>query len=197
MTEAIRQNKQHLSDIDGQIGDGDHGINMNKGFSLAEEESRNDPGDLANDLKILSNVLISRIGGSMGPLYGMFFRSMAGVCEGQTRIDAGVFGEMIRAAVDGIRTVSAAKVGDKTLMDVLVPADRAYQQALGEGRSFGECLDAMTAAAEAGRDSTEDMLARVGRSSRLGERSRGVVDAGAASSCLILATMAGTIKKMI
>lgn len=194
---AIQAQKQYLSDIDGLIGDGDHGINMNKGFTLAGEQLSREPGDLAHALGVLSKVLLMKIGGSMGPLYGMFFKAMAGATQGAADIDAEVFGQMLNAARDAIQKISPAKPGDKTLMDVLVPATDAYQAALVAGKHFAECLEAMSQAAEQGRDSTKDMVAKLGRSSRLGERSRGVVDAGAASCCVILQTMAQSIKTLI
>ena len=93
--------------------------------------------------------------------------------------------------------ISQAKPGDKTLLDVLVPADQAYQAALQQGQSFEQCLAKMSEAAKKGRDATTDMVAKVGRSSRLGERSRGVTDSGAASCCLILETMAGSINELL
>ena len=197
LIKVIQENKQYLSDIDGAIGDGDHGINMNKGFTISQGQLQENPGDLSYGLRTLGQVLITQIGGAMGPLYGMFFRSMARKCKGVDSIDAQVFGQMITGAKEGIMGISEAKPGDKTLMDVLVPADDAYQAALKDGCSFQECLDKMIEAAQNGRDSTIDMVAKVGRSSRLGERSRGVVDAGAASCCLILETMASSIKGML
>ena len=194
---AIQANKQHLSDIDGLIGDGDHGVNMNKGFTLAGEQLAAQPGNLTHSLTTLSKVLMVRIGGSMGPLYGMFFKAMAGASDGVESIDAAAFGRMLAATREAIEKISPAKPGDKTLMDVLVPAVEAYQSALSAGKPFGECLDDMAAAAGQGRDATRDMVAKLGRSSRLGERSRGVLDAGAASCCLILQTSANTIKGLM
>lgn len=194
---AIQGQKQYLSDIDGKIGDGDHGINMNKGFTLTGEQLAANPSDLTASMNALSKVLMLKIGGSMGPLYGMFFKAMATTTDGVESIDAAVFGQMIEGARANIRKISKAKPGDKTLMDVLVPAVDAYQAALEAGESFAACLDAMSAAAETGRDATEDMVAKLGRSSRLGERSRGVIDAGAASCCLILQTMAATSKTLL
>jgi len=197
LIKVIQDNKQYLSDIDGLIGDGDHGINMNKGFTLCADQLKDNPGDLTGGLNTLSKILMMKIGGSMGPLYGYFFKSMASACDGQETIDAETFGKMVTASKESIEKISEAKVGDKTLMDVLIPSQAAYQAALADGKSFTECLDAMTAAAQQGRDSTKDLVAKVGRSSRLGERSRGVIDAGSASCCLILETMADTIKGMI
>jgi dihydroxyacetone kinase-like protein len=194
---VIQENKQYLSDIDGAIGDGDHGINMNKGFSMCREELDKRPGDLPHGLNILSRVLMMKIGGSMGPLYGKFFRGLSASLAEHETIDAQAFGEALRASVEAIGSISQAKVGDKTLVDALYPAVDAYQKALDEGGDFTAALAEMKQAAKAGRDHTKDLVARVGRSSRLGERSKGVIDAGAASCALILESMANTISGLI
>jgi dihydroxyacetone kinase-like protein len=194
---AIQENKQYLSDIDGAIGDGDHGINMNKGFTLCRDELLAHPGDLTHGLKTLSKILIMKIGGSMGPLYGTFFKSLAAACDGVDAVDAAVFGRMLSSGREGIKKISEAKQGDKTLMDVLLPAEAAYRGAVQASEPFRVCLERMAEAARQGRDNTKDMMAKLGRSSRLGERSRGVIDAGAASCCLILETMAGTIGRLL
>ena len=194
---AIQANKQYLSDIDGLIGDGDHGVNMNKGFTLCGEQLAREPSDLTHALTTLSKILLMKIGGSMGPLYGLFFKAWATNTQGVTEIDAATFGRMLRASREAIEKISPAKPGDKTLMDVLVPAEAAYQSALVARQPFGACLDAMSAAAKQGRDSTKDMVAKLGRSSRLGERSRGVLDPGAASCCLLLQTTAASIKTLL
>lgn len=194
---AIQENKQYLSDIDGAIGDGDHGINMNKGFTMCHEALDKQPGDFAYSLKTLGKILMMKIGGSMGPLYGKFFMSVGKAVEGAAEIGRDEFGQALASALDAIHAISPAQVGDKTLMDVLIPADEAYRAAVAEGAGFAAALDAMDAAALKGRDSTVDMVAKLGRSSRLGERSRGVMDAGSASCYLILHTMADTIKELI
>ena len=192
---AIQEKKQYLSDIDGAIGDGDHGINMNKGFTLCREALDKQPGDFTYGLKTLGKILMMKIGGSMGPLYGKFFLSIGKALDGVPEIGKEEFGAALNAALDAIHAISPAQVGDKTLMDVLIPAQEAYNGAA--GASFAEALDAMDAAALKGRDSTVDMVAKLGRSSRLGERSRGVMDAGSASCYLILHTMADTIKELL
>ena len=194
---TIQRNKQYLGDIDGAIGDGDHGINMNKGFSLCAEALRDNPGDLAHGLAVLSKILMTKIGGSMGPLYGYFFESMARESAGKEAIDAAVFGAMLRSSVTAIQAISDAAVGDKTLVDALVPAAATYEQSIAAGASFAQAIALMKEAAVKGRDSTRDMAARKGRASRLGERSRGTLDPGAASCCLILCSMADSIKKLI
>lgn len=194
---AIQQNKQYLSDIDGAIGDGDHGINMNKGFTMCETEMQNNPGNLSQSLNLLSKILMMKIGGSMGPLYGKFFKAMAKASETHEIITISVFDNMLGDALQAIQSISTAKVGDKTLMDTLVPAVEAYSAEVEKGSSFGEALDAMLNAARTGMESTKDLMAKIGRSSRLGERSIGVLDAGAISCFLILDSMAASIKKLL
>lgn len=133
----------------------------------------------------------------MGPLYGKYFKAFSGVFEGKLEIGIAEFGEALKAGVDAISTISVAKVGDKTMIDTLIPALEAYQKAQTEGKSFSEALEAMKIAAIEGRDSTKDMIAKLGRASRLGERSRGVPDAGATSCCLILETIADSATSLI
>lgn len=197
LIDVIGKNKQYLSDIDGAIGDGDHGINMNKGFNLCRESLDQNPGDMIHGFNTLSRILIMKIGGSMGPLYGKMFKSFALALEGKDIIDAPAFGLALVAMKDAVSSISQAKPGDKTLVDALFPAVDAYQYSLGQGDELTQCLKDMKTAAETGRDATEAMVARIGRSSRLGERSRGVIDAGAASCAIILGSMADTIIELI
>lgn len=193
LIKVIQDNKDYLSEVDGAIGDGDHGINMNKGFTLCKERLGDGVTDLSTALKTLGRVLLMEIGGSMGPLYGTFFIEMSKVCKDKEQIDKLVFGDMLRAAVSGIQKLGNAKVGDKTLMDTLIPGIEAYDNALSQGKSFTYALNEMKAAAESGKESTKDLIAKIGRASRLGERSKGVLDAGATSCNLILQSMADTI----
>jgi len=194
---TIQENKQYLSDIDGLIGDGDHGINMNKGFTMCREELDKNPGDLSYGLKVLSKILMLKIGGSMGPLYGKFFKAIALSLDGIDEIGIATMGNALKSVVEAIASISPAKVGDKTLIDTLIPAVAAYSKAQQEGKSFAEVLEAMKTAARVGRDSTKDMVAKLGRASRLGERSRGVLDAGATSCCLILETFGNSIQELL
>jgi dihydroxyacetone kinase phosphoprotein-dependent L subunit len=187
---AINANRAWLSEIDGAIGDGDHGVNMSKGFSRAGELIGDAAPGLAPALRTLGETLLEGIGGSMGPLYGTFFLDMAGALAGAETLDAPLFSRMLHAGLDGVQSLGAAKPGDKTMLDTLIPALAAFDAAHGAGADFAASLDALGAAAAAGRDSTRDMVARIGRAARLGERSRGTIDAGAASCCLILQTLA-------
>ena len=137
-----------------------------------------------------------KIGGSMGPLYGKFFMAFGKSLDAKETISVEDFLAALKAALDAIRTISQADVGDKTLMDVLIPAVVAFERAVNKKLSFSMALDLMSKAALEGRDSTVDMVAKIGRSSRLGERSRGVMDAGSASCYLILESMATSIKEL-
>lgn len=194
---AIVAERDHLSAIDGAIGDGDHGVNMAKGFAMCGRALGDPTPGLKESLAALGDTLMAGIGGSMGPLYGTFFIEMSDALDGASTVDAPTFGKMIRAGTAGVLDIGGAKPGDKTLVDTLSPAVEAYDAALAAGKPFAACLDDMAAAARRGRDSTVDMVARVGRASRLGERSRGVMDAGSASCCLILETMANSIRPRI
>ena len=186
MAERIVENRAYLSEIDGKIGDGDHGVNMAKGFGMAAERLAGKNLSLAQSLDTLGTVLMTEIGGSMGPLYGVMFTEFAEKIDGAEAIDSAAFSTMLHAGLEGIQSLGSAKVGDKTLLDTLVPAVEAFDAAIADGKTFAEALDALVAAAEKGRDSTIDLVAKIGRASRLGERSLGVLDAGATSCAIIL-----------
>jgi len=197
LVRTIQANTASLSEIDGAIGDGDHGVNMNKGFTLCADRLAGKSFDLTEGLSTLGMVLLNEIGGAMGPLYGTLFREMAKASKGRERIDGAVFGAMLEAAIGGVTTLGGAKVGDKPLLDTLAPARESFAAALRAGKSFHDALGDLREAAEKGKESTREMLARIGRASRLGERSRGVLDAGASSCCLILTSMAQSIQGLL
>ena len=197
LIKTIQDKRDYLSEIDGKIGDGDHGINMNKGFTMCEKKLEGQTYNLSEALEILGDTLLEDIGGSMGPLYGVLFDGMSEACEDAEDIYADVFADMVTGAVEGIQEISPAKVGDKSLLDTLVPAKEAFIEAKEAGKEFADCLDAMNEAAENGWKSTEDMVAKIGRASRLGERSRGVLDAGATSCYFIITTIGSTAKSLL
>jgi len=150
---------------------------------------------LSEGLGLIGKTLMTEIGGSMGPIYGTFFIQMSLKAKGKPETDAKLFGEMLKAARDGLEDLGGAKIGDKTLMDAVIPAQEAYQAAVDAGASLQEALKKMADAAEKGKDSTVDLVAKIGRSARLGERSRGVLDAGATSAALILQTFARVLSE--
>jgi len=197
LIEALNANRAHLSEIDGAIGDGDHGINMSKGFTAAGKRlSAAPPQRLATALGTLGETLVESVGGAMGPLYGNFFIAMSEALGDRELVDADAFSAMLDASLAAIQEIGSARVGDKTLLDALAPARDAFAAAAKAGRPFFTALEEMASAAQKGRDSTKDMVAKVGRASRLGERSRGVLDAGATSCALILSTMAKSLRAL-
>jgi dihydroxyacetone kinase-like protein len=186
LAERIVENRAYLSEIDGKIGDGDHGVNMAKGFAMAADRLKDRDASLSEALDTLGTLLMTEIGGSMGPLYGVMFTEFAEKLEGADAIDPKRYSAMLHAGLDGIQSIGEAKVGDKTLIDTLVPAIDAFDAAIDAGKSFADALEDLVVAADKGRDSTIDLVAKIGRASRLGERSRGVLDAGATSCAIIL-----------
>ncbi len=191
-THAITDNKDVLRQCDTEIGDGDHGINMNRGLAVlvtAMDEQR--PSNAAELLRdVVAKTIGSAAGGASGVLYFEFFRGMANVAAEAESLDALAFARALRAGLDRVVHRGSASVGDKSMVDTLVPAIDVLDAALVEGVGLGAGLRIATVAADAGRAATKGMLAKVGRAAFLGVRSVGVVDPGATSSALLIAAAA-------
>jgi len=197
MVKSIQNNKAYLGEIDGLIGDGDHGMNMNKGFSIFEERYGNEDFNFAEGLDRLGMILLNEIGGSMGPIYGTIFIDAAESLDNIEDIGLKELMHMLSTSLEGLYGIVDAKVGDKTLVDTLSPAVESLKGSVEDGTGYIEALMKMKKAAEKGRDGTKSMVAKFGRSSRLGERSRNVLDAGATSCCIILEAMADGIIEIL
>jgi len=196
MIAVIHENRAYLSELDGAIGDGDHGVNMDKGFTLAEREMANTPMSMCDALKTLGRTLLMEIGGSMGPLYGSLFKSMARAAKDAEIVDAVILKEMLTAGRAAIANLGEATVGDKTMVDTLEPAMSAASEAVASGTDLSGAVDVMIEAAKVGWKSTEDLVAKIGRAARLGERSRGALDPGATSCYLLLKAMGEAMKEL-
>ena len=193
--EALQQvyagNKQLLTDLDAAIGDADHGINMDRGFTAIKTElGPNVPGDIESILRTAATVLIRTVGGAAGPLYGTFFLRASTAASGKTELEAADLVTMFQAGIEGVQQRGRAVAGDKTMMDALLPALEAMRKRLADGAGLAGVLDDGAAAAEAGMRATIPLQARKGRASYLGERSIGHQDPGATSSYLLLKTAA-------
>lgn len=197
IVEGIQDNKDYLSEVDGLIGDGDHGVNMNKGFTIFGERIRDKDISFSEGLEELGNILLTEIGGSMGPIYGMLFIGMGEQTKHEEYIDLKKFYEMMNAGAKELYEIVEARVGDKTLVDTLQPALDSLEVSVEADESFKEALENMKKSAEIGKNSTKDLTARYGRASRLGERSKGVLDAGSVSCNIILREMANGIIDII
>lgn len=191
LQKVYNENKQYLTDLDAAIGDADHGINMNRGFTNAVADlEKNSPPDMSGVLKTVAMALIRTVGGAAGPLYGTFFMRASAVCANKTELEAADVVALFEAGLDGVLQRGKAELNDKTMVDAQRPALEAMKKALGNGASLAEVLQHGVAAAEEGMKNTIPLQARKGRASYLGERSIGHQDPGATSSYLMYRTAA-------
>jgi dihydroxyacetone kinase-like protein len=185
------ENKTLLTDLDAAIGDADHGINLDRGFSaLVAELDKNAPADIRTLLQTTAMTLIRHVGGAAGPLYGTFFLRAASACAGKQRLEAPDVVALFEAGLQGIVERGKAAPGEKTMVDALAPAVEAMRRSLGDGGRLGDILQAGAQAAEQGMKATIPMEARKGRASYLGPRSVGHQDPGATSAWLLVKTAA-------
>lgn len=191
MCDTIENEKEYLSELDGAIGDGDHGVNMAKCFREVKKKlavsSAEDVGALFRDVGM---VVMNSVGGAMGALYGTFFLKLSQSCAGKIEVNLNDLVAMLQAGEQGILDIGKAKPGDKTLIDTLSPAVRAIEAAEKDGKPLAGALADFEQAAKQGMESTRDMLAQMGRASRLGQRTIGHQDAGATSCYFILRALA-------
>lgn len=182
----IAEQRDYLVDLDRAIGDGDHGENMDRGFTAAVEAlGQAQPASVAEVLKTVAKTLMSTVGGAAGPLYGTAFLR-ASKAAGDGELDGAGVAAVIAGALDGIQARGKATTGEKTMVDAWTPALEAARAATESGSDPVAVLEAAATAAEAGAAATEPMRATKGRASYLGERSIGHLDPGAVSTSLIL-----------
>ena len=178
---------ERLTELDSAIGDADHGISMDRGFTAVKADlETHAAGDISATLQGAAAVLIRSMGGAAGPLYGTFFLRAGAACKGKAELSAADWVAMFQAGVAGVQQRGKAAAGDKTMLDALFPALEAMRKGMENGGSLAEVLDAGAAAAEAGMLGTIPMQARKGRASYLGARSIGHQDPGATSSYLLV-----------
>lgn len=186
--EILAEHRSELNTLDREIGDGDHGENMDRGFqaALPKLDALTDAATPAELLKTLAATLISTVGGAAGPLYGTAYLKAAAAVSGQAELDGAAVVALLTAGRDGIVLRGKAESGDKTMVDAWTPAVDAAVEAEAVGASPSLILAAAADAAEAGAVATEPWIARKGRASYLGERAIGHRDPGAQSTALIL-----------
>jgi dihydroxyacetone kinase-like protein len=188
---VIAENKQYLTELDSAIGDADHGINMDRGFQAVLPKLEALPGDdIGVAFRSVGSTLISTVGGASGPLYGTLFLQLGVATAGRTSIGLAEWLTGLEAAVVAMQRLGKAELGDKTMLDALIPACGALSRALSDGVNPSKALDTTVAAAEEGMRATIPLVARKGRASYLGERSAGHQDPGATSVTLLLSAAA-------
>jgi phosphoenolpyruvate---glycerone phosphotransferase subunit DhaL len=190
----VSANKEQLTQLDAAVGDGDHGINMDRGMSavLAKLDAATEEQDIGALLKTVGMTLVSTVGGAGGPLYGTLFLQMGTAVSGKDQLDPDDWAAALEAGIAGVQARGKAEPGDKTMIDALIPGRDALKSALAEGASFEDALRQSADAAGQGMRDTIPLVARKGRASYLGERSAGHQDPGATSSHLLLETAAET-----
>ena len=191
--DVLRENRTYLTDLDSAIGDADHGINMDRGFSAVRKKfPEMATMDAATQLRTVGSTLVSTVGGAAGPLYGTAYLRAAGAVAGKQELTSADVVAMLEAFLGGIVARGKAQPGEKTMVDALTPALNAAKQALNDGATLEQLTDRAATAAEEGAKATIPLLATKGRASYLGERSIGHQDPGATSSSLILRCLAET-----
>lgn len=191
IADAMDAHKDELTELDMPIGDSDHGINMARGFDAVRELL---PGLAGADASMMVNkaamTIISKVGGSSGPLYGTLMRKMAREFKDCQKISLAEFARGLKSGIAGIEELAGGAPGDKTMLDAMVPALRSLEDSLDRGISGAEALEAAARAAADGAEATIPLVARKGRASYLGERSVGHKDPGATSFAYIMAAIA-------
>ena len=190
IADVLHENAAYLTQLDSAIGDADHGINMDRGFTAVRAKFPTMATmDIATQLKTVGTTLVSTVGGASGPLYGTAFLRAGVAVAGKQQLGPADMVALLEAFLGGIVARGKAQPGEKTMVDALTPALAAAKEALNEGLPLKELSSRATQAAEEGMKATIPLLATKGRASYLGERSIGHQDPGATSSWLILRSL--------
>jgi dihydroxyacetone kinase-like protein len=193
--ELITEHRDELTALDAAIGDADHGTNLDRGMTaVVGALDATPPVGAGALLKHVGMTLVRTVGGASGPLYGTFFLRGAAAAGGLEALDGPALLAVLRAGLEGIVARGKAEPGDKTMYDALWPALDAFERSVSAGGDVGAAARAAADAAAEGRDATEPLLALKGRASYLGERSVGHIDPGAASSALLLGSLADSLE---
>jgi dihydroxyacetone kinase-like protein len=193
---AILDNEQHIESLDRAIGDGDHFINVRRGCEVLVTMSP-DLHDMAPALALqkIGLKLLGTIGGASGPLISSFFIAMGKALDGTPEPDRKQFAAAFAAGVEAIKTRGKADVGEKTMLDVLIPAARLLARLTDEGASLAALCEEMTQEAERNMLATKDMIATKGRAYFLGERALGHIDPGCKTCEVAIAAVCNTVLK--
>lgn len=194
MSRRMESEKDFLTQLDNEIADGDHGINMARGFAAVEKKLPElAEKDVGTVLKTVGLTLVSAVGGSAGPLYGTAFLKSGLVMSGKAEISLDDFLACLKVSIEGVQQRGRAVRGEKTMLDAMIPAAEAMSAARASGGDTKTVLAEGIAAARAGIEYTKTIVATKGRASYIGERSLGHPDPGATSATFLLEAIAGTV----
>lgn len=190
VSNTIIKEKPYLTELDGKIGDSDHGINMARGFEAVKDVLADvrDPDDASEVLQAVGNALLDNVGGAAGPLYGAGFLAAGKAVTKDDALNVATLEKALGAAVSAIKKRGRPDKGDKTMLDVIIPVYECFTPAYADGLTLRECLAEANFAARDGVEYTKTIAAKKGRASYLGERSIGFQDPGATSAMLMVRT---------
>ena len=196
--ETIEGQKDYLSELDREIGDGDHGVTMSIGWMAVKEKlSTINPSDGFHKICAqIASIFLSAVGASAGPLYATALMRGGSAVKDKNLLDAMSFSLFLNAAANGIKERGKAEIGDKTMLDVWMPAADEMTKQVSNGADLMIALECAVKKAENAMNDTKNLLAKKGRASKLGDRSIGHIDPGAASSFAIINSIFQTLKKM-
>ena len=198
LAQMVENQNEYFTKLDSQIGDGDHGINLNIGFrEVIKQLPTWEELDLTALFKKVGMTLLGKVGGSSGPLYGSFFMKFGIPAGGTEEVDFNTLYEMFKIGIEAIESRGKAVVGEKTMVDALRPALDEFTRSIEANLDPEECFENFVKEAKAGAESTINIVATKGRAMRLGERVIGHMDPGAASSCYILDVFNSNLKSYI
>ena len=187
IAKTLKENRELLTELDAAIGDGDHGINMDRGFDAVTLKMEDIPdADIGAMFKAVGMALVSTVGGASGPLYGTAFMRAGAALAGKTELSKDDVLAGMKAALEGIQARGKAVHGEKTMLDALIPAISAFEEGQAEGLDNKAIWSKVLKAAQDGIEFTKTIIATKGRASYLGERSLDHQDPGATSMTLIL-----------
>lgn len=194
---AVIARKDYLTSLDAKTGDGDHGLNMARGFRAAQEavDEMDDTSQPGPVLQAVGKALIRNVGGAAGPLYGAGFVKAGESCDAETRLNVASIEKLLRAAIEAIQARGRAEKGDKTMLDVLIPIHDCFLPERAENKPLFEVLQEASKAAGEGVNYTKTIIARKGRASLVGERSIGIEDPGAVSSMIMYRALYQFLKR--
>ena len=195
ISDVISENRDFLTELDREIGDADHGVNMARGFHAVIEKVPDNETDIGAVLKKTGMTLLSTVGGASGPLYGTAYMEAGKVMAGKTTLSTEDFSAVLDAVIAGIQKRGKAVKGEKTMLDANMPASDAFKEKAAAGADLVTALDAACAAAREGVEYTKTIRATKGRASYLGDRSIGHQDPGATSATLTLETIRDFLKQ--
>ena len=193
ISDEIIKNEEYLTELDREIGDGDHGVNLARGFTEIKNQLNNFKDLPVSDVFTkMGMTLLTKVGGASGAIYGTAFMSAGTYLKGKTEFDNQVLGTL-NSMIEGIQRRGKAVLGEKTMLDTIIPTYNFLEKSFNEGKTFKDIKNEVIEVAKNAMEATKDIIATKGRASYLGERSVGHIDPGAMSSYLMIKTVCENI----